>query len=387
MLSHDTCVCMILCVGCVWSVVLQDHLLPYMLQGTFPPDTVFFVAEEDWRLQPSDTLVNPETVAQADVRKTGGSVAAEKDGKQKVVDSAGPCKVSLKKIHAQHTGEPSAPSSGGPSALSTGEPSAPGVEDSAGVQPHDPSWVHKFGAFYERPHKPQEKKSEDVQPSQEIEDLVRHVTLAHRKGVGDLVWLSWDGGNSKGQKCKPSHACTLLAVTIPGARKLQALMLSGKIRQGHFDLRLLSWLNADPKHVKEMKASYFYPSLGSYTEHISGCQKGLGLRPSSFGKAWVQAGTRKSTGGADAQHRWLMGFIPKGLVCMVPIDPDKQSTELRWLTYKPEVGAPDAAKWQEHQQRTRGAKPPKVSLVSPSVVLKPEDRDYAFFGSKRQRRQ
>ena len=379
--------CGVVCCGVVWSVVLQDHLLPYMLQGSHPPDTVFFVAEEDWRLHHSDTLVTPETVAQADVRKAGGSVAAEQQDSQHHEKSAGTGKVSLKKVHAYQTGEPSAPSSGGPSAPSTGEPSAPGSGDSAGVQAHDTEWAHKFGAFHERPHKPQEKKGEEVQPSQEIKDLVRLVTLAHRHDLGDLVWLSWDGANSRGHKCKPGHACTLLAVTIPGARKLQGLMLSGKIKKGHFDLSLLSWLREDPQNVKELKASYFYPSVGSYTEHISGCQKGLGLRPTSFGKDWVQAGTRKSTGGPKAQDRWLMRFMPKGLDWIVQVDPEKQSTELRWLTYKPEEGDPAVAKWQEARQRTRGGQPPKVPLVSPAVVLKPEDRDYSFFDSKRQRRQ
>ena len=48
------------------------------------------------------------------------------------------------------------------------------------------------------------------QVSQELEDLVRICTYAHRAHAGGLVWLSWCGGAAgKACKLKPSHGSTL----------------------------------------------------------------------------------------------------------------------------------------------------------------------------------
>ena len=51
--------------------------------------------------------------------------------------------------------------------------------------------------------------------SQDLEDLVRLATAAHRRGRGDLVWVSWVGGARKGKH--PEHGSTLLMLSQAGA--------------------------------------------------------------------------------------------------------------------------------------------------------------------------
>ena len=54
--------------------------------------------------------------------------------------------------------------------------------------------------------------------TQELQDLVRIATVAHRKGKGELVWYSWVGAPKK--KTVPSHGSTLVGVSKDGAIKL-----------------------------------------------------------------------------------------------------------------------------------------------------------------------
>ena len=37
----------------------------------------------------------------------------------------------------------------------------------------------------------------------ELADLVRIATVAHRKGKGDLIWYSWVGAKKKERLCHP----------------------------------------------------------------------------------------------------------------------------------------------------------------------------------------
>jgi hypothetical protein len=42
---------------------MQDHLLPYILDPRHAPDTLFLVAEEDFRVYAEDAAVSPATIA------------------------------------------------------------------------------------------------------------------------------------------------------------------------------------------------------------------------------------------------------------------------------------------------------------------------------------
>ena len=49
--------------GIYRNLLSQDHILPYCLSPKHAPDTLFIVAEEDWRLNASDCVPLEETEA------------------------------------------------------------------------------------------------------------------------------------------------------------------------------------------------------------------------------------------------------------------------------------------------------------------------------------
>jgi hypothetical protein len=57
--------------------------------------------------------------------------------------------------------------------------------------------------------------------SRELSDLVHICNDAHRRSIGNLVWLCWCGANKRAKK-KPSHGSTLIALTKAGAKRLMA---------------------------------------------------------------------------------------------------------------------------------------------------------------------
>ena len=48
---------------CVRGALRQDHLLPYMADCRHTPDTLFFVAEEDFRLTREHARLSPQQIA------------------------------------------------------------------------------------------------------------------------------------------------------------------------------------------------------------------------------------------------------------------------------------------------------------------------------------
>ena len=116
--------------------------------------------------------------------------------------------------------------------------------------------------------------------SQELEGLVNICTYAHRAMSGGLVWLSWCGHSAKSKlrKTVPAHGSTLLALTSWFARQL--LQNFDKLEFMHFDIALRNVLQNPPEDWHWCQASFVYPSIGHYCEHVSGCEEGLGWRSS-----------------------------------------------------------------------------------------------------------
>ena len=92
-------------------------------------------------------------------------------------------------------------------------------------------------------------------------------TLAHRRGLGNVAWLSSNCatlGNPK--TAKPTliwSASTLVALTVNGARALHDLMVPAKPH--HVDL----WLRAQlEEHTEILGCCYVNPPIGS-TRHTS----------------------------------------------------------------------------------------------------------------------
>ena len=158
-------------------------------------------------------------------------------------------------------------------------------------------------------------RAREAYVSEELNDLVRVCTHASRVGLGDIVWLSWEG-SSKGRKLSPSHGSTLLGLTRCGASSLETLMsLTKKVY--HFDVWLRDHLIKDAaKDVPTLKASYCCPSIGSYDEHLSGCDPTNagpgGVRASSWNESWVQEGVRPDPSNSQHKERWICKFANKG---------------------------------------------------------------------------
>ena len=295
----------------------QDNLLPYMADCRHTPDTLFFVAEEDFRL----------TREHADLtsKKTAGRRAPEPEPEVfagEALEGYLGDTVSLEQIYRLRTSL--VPLQGEEEAGATCESAFPDAETAAML------------GFYRRRRKPSAADLQSV--SQELEDLVKICTYAHRQRAGGLVWLSWCGGNlGKSRKSAPTHGSALLAVTSWFAREL--LENFHKLEFKHFDIALRSALQRPPADWYWCQASFVYPSIGHYCEHVSGCQEGLGWRASEWGGTWCQGGTRKDPSDPTQQHRTLHKFSEKGDPPLLGniILPAAAEEDLRWFTLRTDL--------------------------------------------------
>ena len=98
-----------------------------------------------------------------------------------------------------------------------------------------------------------------------LKQLVRLVTMARRLLRGDLVWLCWNGADTRTKNPMPQHASTLLALSFRGARRLKEEYWESMSRS-HFDISL-KWVCEN--HAEEMEASFVMPTIGHYSTHQS----------------------------------------------------------------------------------------------------------------------
>ena len=112
-----------------------------------------------------------------------------------------------------------------------------------------------------------------------------------------------------------------MALTVNGARALHDLIVHA--RPHHIDL----WLRAQlEEHAETLGCCYVNPPMGSYEEHVSGCEPSVGLRKRGFNEKWSREGTRLPKN----EQRWL---IPHRC---------KKTDPLRWVTDVGQVTAPTA---------------------------------------------
>ena len=208
-------------------ILPEDHIVPLISDARFAPDTLFIVAEEDWRLW------------KADCRK----------GEKLQADDLPPERVA----------ELSAPS--GPVDAYAGDPSrgTPWRRSSQPGKGELRSWGRSSKAT----------ASQVRQTSQELLDIVHMCNTAHRMGRGDLVWLSYTV-NSK-SKWTPTHGSTLLAVTARGGRILHENWQQWFDEPSHWDLCLRNVLREHSLDCS-LPASYVFPAVGGFDEHVSAFQ-------------------------------------------------------------------------------------------------------------------
>jgi hypothetical protein len=300
--------------------VLQDHLLPFMSDSRHPPDTLFLVLEEDWRCYEADCNVSTKYLVAQHPPAVRMPTGMRDDLGEYEVDAEDVLDATMKAAPWNKSeavaGQPSAP----------GEPFAPGA---GGATLEQPNAVSEENMWYTRPSR---VKGDAGPPTEELQDIVKLCTAAHRHGKGGLVWLSWDGGAASGRKLSPCHASTLLAVSHLTA----VVMLSefAKFSFRHFDLALRARLEEEEGCAARYQASYVCKSIGHYVGHLSGCQEGLGFRRADWQNSWVQEGVRPRAGQED---RWLCDFSRSGgpsYICKVSL-PERGKEDLRWKTQHP----------------------------------------------------
>ena len=161
-------------------------------------------------------------------------------------------------------------------------------------------------------------------PSQELLDVVGMANEASRQGLGHIVWFSWESRSTgKGPRWTPTHGTNFLAIDRYGARQLGRYLES--VQPGPFDMILSQWLsNAQVAH--EVGASFVWPSCGSSVRNMSGDDDNLQGR-SGFGQFYVQEGFRHGR-----QERWICRFGSTGSPTWVV---KAEYDEADWTTQMP----------------------------------------------------
>lgn len=184
----------------------------------------------------------------------------------------------------------------------------------------------------------------DASAAAEIADIVAICNVAQANHVGEFVWLSWCNNRANdpkftGGKCHPTNGLTAAAVTVSGARKLIDEMYARGYPR-HMDC----WLLDEGIRKASVEASFVYPSMGGYMEHVSGCEATGKLpgdvRQAMWGRSFQVEGTRIGPDARDAgwTHRELR-YLPhykkearRPIHLQYPVFDRQGLRELQWLT-------------------------------------------------------
>ena len=282
----------------------KDCLLPIMLSGQVPEDTLFLVCEEDFRFDTEElnSIRDADALKRRFPKTQGISLIQELDARRKQRGHAdfqnGECTFrylweELEQELEQQGAERSAAPHGDERSASR---AAHGAERSAARAAHgDGRSASRAAASARAPatsdrKRPRRKRrrsrtaSPESKWSQSLEDLVAYCNVAAKGKAGDVVWLSWcppgraDDAKSNRMKADtwfvPTHGTTCLGISIRGARAIEHA-LQQHMSQGpwHFDVWLQNQLGKNHHGFEGFGASYLWPPTGSYATHVSGCQK------------------------------------------------------------------------------------------------------------------
>ena len=308
---------------------LKDHILPYCADWRHPSDTLFLIAEEDWRLHAnhdtqglwSSNELNPNRVRELTSPSTVSQLQTER----------GPV------VYPQfrHLVEPPADSAGGADAH--------GKKD----------WQESGLGFYSRGEKP--SAAEFAETSQELQDIVKIACEADRAGCGDLLWMSWMEASAR-RKRAPSRYSGLIAISALGARKLLA-NFEEWIPIGFFDVNLRKALDGNEDCRAKLAAGFLYPSLGHYSEHYAAACGGT--REAYWQSPYIAQNTRGPSELPAA--KWdgifqIYGCTEKGRNPMLHAGfslPERPGEDLVWWTAAitvPELPAGRAMVYRAHKK-------------------------------------
>jgi hypothetical protein len=344
----------------------KDCLLPIMLSGQVPEDTLFLVCEEDFRFEEEQPNVIPHADGSRLTRrfpKTQGislveeyglrGCAAFQEGEERSATpaqafgpnqhgderSASRSQAFGPKQHGdersasraqafgpkQHGDERSA-SRAAPGAASSGRKRQKAERSAATFRGHGPTSGASSGSTAS-------PESSDQWWSQSLEDLVAYCNIAAKGKAGDVVWLSWcpfsradDDRQKADHELVPHHGTTCLGISIRGARAMAHALKQHE--PWHFDCWLQRQLSGGEGSLKKhdgFGASYLWPPTGSYATHKSGCQ--VGKARSNIAQGLTAEGVRLADWGYPNQP---FTRVPNDLIDQVR---NPRRPEEKWLRY------------------------------------------------------
>jgi len=306
-----------------WYIpLLQEVIIPMVMDARMPEDVLFLLFEEDFRFWP-----HGEDPDSADDYKARLGEVLQKRKRSR----------SRNKMNKKPLQEDPAPQTGAPSSSSSGayRPGAKGKEKGKNI-------ITEY-------HYTPLRGSTDVEDlndglSSNVADLLRMATKCHRENMGDLIWFGWCSHSNGTAPSWLSKGSTGLMLTKKGAACVSTAMEEGKVPRGHIDLELLKWLRL-PGEAKTAKACYIYPSVGSFFQHPSGCDpknfgEEQGGRPSGWNIKCASKGTRTIHDEKGQRSKWVIqwnaeeGRPRERQWLPFPPDSELHTAEFRWKSYR-----------------------------------------------------
>ena len=320
----------------IHKCALQYCALPYMAHESHAADTLFVIAEPDFRFRAKEAERQRH---EFDVQE---SQAARFDGWMELhhalpVEERPAFLRDLHKWVAAQTEDQNAPWPIDAEAIFTAGDKARSQGES--WQAERVQWNQTVAMVYTRPRKGGVTAYQPEMISEELNDLHALFTAASRLGRGGFMWAGWNAaqwgeGGKKTRKNSPTSGAHLSMMTTLCARKLLPLaLLERDTHMGYFfGHRLgLAW-------QRFLGSSYCWPPVGGFwTHHSTTCSTKKKPRQLEhhFNHKWCQEGTRPL--GAHHVHRRLCGFTARGpaqfLSDAVKLPEDLPS--LRWITQPP----------------------------------------------------
>ena len=311
-----------------------------VLDARLPADVLFILFEEDFRFWPHGE--DPDC---ADDYKARLSQVLQKRKRSR----------SRNKLNKKQDTEDTAPQTGSAGSSSTGayRPDAKGKQKGKNI-------ITEFHCIPTRGST--EMAALDDGLSGNVADLLRMATKCHRENMGDLIWFGWCSHDNGTAASWLSKGSTGIMINRRGAQTVAQAMEENKIQRGHIDLELLKWLRS-PNEAKLARASYIYPSVGSFFQHPSGCDpknfgEEQGGRPAGWNLKSASKGTRTHHDDKGQRSKWILQWSPecggKRERVWVPMPPDSElhSENFWWKSYKEEEPTASSKSAGKGEKRT-----------------------------------
>ena len=303
--------------------------MPYCADWRHPSDTLFLIAEEDWRLH-------------ADHDKKG-ELTSEDFATKRVRELSSPATVTQLNTDRASVVYPRFASIVEPPA-EPGQDAEPDGQD---------SWLEAGLGFYTQGKKPSADSFNET--TQELQDIVKICCEADRAGASDLLWMSWMEASCR-RKRAPSRFSGLIAVSALGARKLLD-NFEKWIPMGCLDVNLRKAVDGNADCRAKLAAGFLYPSLGHYSEHFA--EAVAGIREGYWNSKYICQSTRGPSEPPAAPwdgNFFIYGFIDKGDNPLMHEGfslPEQQGEDLTWWTAAITVPEPPAGRVQVHRMHRR----------------------------------